>query len=73
MNLRSKKNFKLMSQLNGYSIKKNIFFKVMMCVRGDRVITRPGGMSKTLARALVGNTKFEIVTAVLLGAPEYGM
>ena len=41
----------------------------MMCARGDRVIARPGGMSINLARALVGSTKFEVVTAVLLGAP----
>ena len=38
-----------------------------MCVRGDRVMLAPG-MSKNLARALVGSTKFEVVTAVLLRA-----
>lgn len=40
-----------------------------MCARSDGVIARPGCMSINLARALVGSTKFEVVTAVSLGAP----
>jgi hypothetical protein len=57
--------FQIIEPIKRIFNKKKYFFKVMMCVRDDRVIARPGH-EQNPAMALVGSTKFEVVTAVLL-------